>query len=76
MFFIPSFICASTKEISLKLYLKASKNRVVLVFDERFKSDKYTVRVAETIHEACKLVEAGFERVTEMDGCKIFRNRK
>jgi len=41
-----------------------------------FKSDEYIVRVAETIQEACKLVEAGFEYVTEMDGVKIFRKRK
>jgi hypothetical protein len=37
---------------------------------------EYTVRVAETIHEACKLVEAGFECVTEMDECKIFWKSK
>ena len=32
--------------------------------------------VAETIQEACELVEAGFEYVTDMDGLKIFRKRK
>jgi len=35
-----------------------------------------TVRVAENLQEACQLVEAGFEYVTEMDGVKIFRKRK
>jgi len=35
MFFYPSLICASMKKIRLKLYLKASKSRIVLVFDAR-----------------------------------------
>ena len=45
-------------------------------------SDEFTVRVAETVDEAVKLVETGFEYVTDMtngDGkstVKIFRKRK
>jgi hypothetical protein len=39
-------------------------------------SYEYTIRVAETIHEAYELVEAGFECVIETDGCKIFWKRK
>lgn len=39
-------------------------------------SDEFTVRVAKTLDEACKLVEVGFDYVTTMDGCKIFRKRK
>jgi hypothetical protein len=30
----------------------------------------------QTIEEACKLVEAGFEYITEMEGVKLFRKRK
>jgi len=41
-----------------------------------FENDEFVVRVARTLDEACKLVEAGFEYVTEMDGAKIFRKRK
>lgn len=38
--------------------------------------EEYTVRVAETLDEACDLLEAGFGYVTDMDGAKIFRRRK
>jgi hypothetical protein len=38
--------------------------------------EQFTVRVAQTLDEACKLVEAGFSYVTDMDGDKIFRKRK
>jgi len=39
-------------------------------------NDEFTVKVAETLKEACELLEAGFEYVTDMDGKKIFRKRK
>jgi integrase len=38
--------------------------------------EAFTVRVANTLEEACDLVEAGFEYVTDMEGGKIFRHRK
>jgi integrase len=41
-----------------------------------FKDDEYHSATARTLDEACKLIEAGFEYVTEMDGAKIFRKRK
>ena len=41
-----------------------------------FEDDEFTSAVAKTLQEACQLVEAGFEYVTEMDGVKIFRKRK
>jgi len=41
-----------------------------------FESDQFHVRTAKTLKEACKLVEAGFEYVTDMDNCKIFSKRK
>jgi len=41
-----------------------------------FQEDEYHVRTAKTIEEACKLVEAGFEYVTEMEAVKLFRKRK
>jgi integrase len=59
-----------------KLGHRNLKNTLVYTHLVNFKSDEYTVRVAETIKEACKLVEAGFEYVTEMSGLKIFRKRK
>jgi len=39
-------------------------------------NDEFAVRVAKTLDEACSLVEAGFDYVTEMEGQKIFRRRK
>ncbi len=38
--------------------------------------DEFIVRVAHNVKEACELIEAGFEYVTDMDGAKIFRKRK
>jgi len=39
-------------------------------------NDEFTVKVADTLDEACKLLEVGFEYVTDMDGKKLFRKRK
>jgi len=39
-------------------------------------NDEFHVRTAKTIEEACKLVEVGFEYVTEIEDVKIFRKRK
>jgi len=38
--------------------------------------DESHVKVAETLEEACKLLEVGFEYVTDMDGRKLFKKRK
>jgi integrase/recombinase XerD len=39
-------------------------------------NDEYHVKVAHNLKEACALVEAGFEYVTDMEDAKIFRKRK
>lgn len=39
-------------------------------------SDQFVVKVAETVEDACELVEAGFEFVTELDHKQLFRKRK
>jgi len=41
-----------------------------------FESDEYSSAVAKSLEEARKLVEAGFEYVTDIDECKLFRKRK
>jgi len=41
-----------------------------------FESDEYSSAVAKNLEDARKLVEAGFEYVTDIDGCKLFRRRK
>jgi hypothetical protein len=38
--------------------------------------DSYTCEIAETTEQAKKLIENGYEYVTEMDGTKLFRKRK
>jgi len=39
-------------------------------------SEDLTMKVASNVEEACKLVEVGFEYVTDFDGKKLFRKRK
>jgi hypothetical protein len=39
-------------------------------------ADDFQVKVADTVEEACKLIETGFEYVTDIDGKKLFRKRK
>ena len=41
-----------------------------------FFCDDYDVQVAESLEEAKKLFEVGFGYVTDMDGRKLFRERK
>ncbi|MDX1813859.1 MAG: tyrosine-type recombinase/integrase [Candidatus Bathyarchaeia archaeon] len=41
-----------------------------------FEADTFHSEVAETVEEARKLVEAGFEFVCDMDSCKLFRKPK
>jgi len=35
--------------------------------------DEFHVKIAASLEEACKLLEVGFEYVTDMDGKKLFR---
>jgi len=39
-------------------------------------NDEFIVKAANTLEEATKLLEVGFEYVTDMDGFKLFRKRK
>ena len=41
-----------------------------------FESDEYSSAVAKNLEEARKLVEAGFEYVTDIEGVNLFRKRK
>ena len=52
------------------------KNTLIYTHLVNFKNDEYTVKVVETVIEACKLIEAGFEYVTERGSIKLFRKRK
>lgn len=39
-------------------------------------NDEFHVKVADTLEQACKLLEVGFEYVTDIDDKKLFRKRK
>ena len=39
-------------------------------------SDEFSSIIATTIEQAQKLIESGFEYVTEIDSVKLFRKRK
>ncbi len=39
-------------------------------------NDEFTAKVAHTVDEACRLIEVGFEYVTNIDNAKLFRKRK
>ena len=55
---------------------KNIQNTMVYVHLVNFESDEWVCRVAETVDEAGKLVEAGFEYVCDFGGVKLFRKRK
>jgi len=68
-----------TKDILHVMKLLGHKNiSNTLVYTQLvdFGEEEYVTKVAWTLDEACKLVEAGFEYVCEMEGAKIFRKRK
>ena len=55
---------------------KSIQNTLVYTQMVQFKKEEYTSATAITIEDAQKLVESGFEYVTEIDGVKLFRKRK
>jgi len=55
---------------------KSISNTLIYTQLISFESDEYSSAVAKTLDEARKLVEAGFEYVTDVDGNKLFRKRK
>ena len=55
---------------------KRIENTLIYTHLINFTDDEWTHGTAQNLAEACKLIDAGFEYVTEMDGIKIFRKRK
>ncbi len=55
---------------STELYINIEQ----AIFNEG--NQEFHVITAATIGEACKLLESGFEYVTDMEGKKLFRKRK
>ena len=55
---------------------KNIKNTLVYTHLINVQDDEYVSKVAWNLEEACKLLEAGFDYVTDMESAKIFRKRK
>jgi len=55
---------------------KRIENTVLYTQLISFESDEYASAVAKNLEEARKLVEAGFEYVTDIEGVNLFRKRK
>lgn len=55
---------------------KNIKNTMIYTHLIGFEGDEYHSATAETIEEASKLVEVGFEYVCEISGVQLFRKRK
>jgi len=52
------------------------QNTLIYTHLVEFEDDNFVVKTARTIKEACQLIEAGFEYVTDMEDTKLFRKRK
>jgi integrase len=55
---------------------KNIKNTLVYTHLINVQDDEYVSKVAWNLQEACQLLEAGFDYVTDMESAKIFRKRK
>jgi integrase len=55
---------------------KNIQNTMVYIHLVNFESDDWVCKVASSLEEAVKLIEAGFEYVTDYEGKKVFRKRK
>jgi len=68
-----------TKDILHVMQVLGHKNiKSTLVYTHlvNFESDEYSVKVATSLEECTKLLEGGFEYVTDFEGKKLFRKRK
>ncbi len=62
--------------VKAKLGHRNIKNTLIYTHLVNFSEDEYDSATASTIDEACKLINIGYEYVTEMEGIKIFKKRK
>jgi integrase len=68
-----------TKDILFtKQQMGHKKIETTLIYTQlvNFGEEEWTSAVVRNLPEACKLIDAGFEYVTEMEDAKIFRKRK
>jgi integrase len=77
--FFATMLYLKTKDIvyvQRQLGHRNIQNTLIYTHLINFPNDEYTVKVATTVEEACKLLECGFEYVTDMGAVKLFRKRK
>jgi len=77
--FVGTMTYHRTKDIiytQRKLGHRNLKNTMRYVQLINFEEDEFTSAVAKNLQEACQLIEAGFEYVTEIDDAKLFRKRR
>lgn len=55
---------------------KNLKNTQIYTHLVNFDSDEYDVQITEDLAEAKKLLEAGYDYITDMESRKLFRKRK
>ena len=55
---------------------KNIKNTLVYTHLVNLEGDEYVSKVAWNLEEACKLVDAGFDYVTDVEGAKLSKKRK
>jgi len=55
---------------------RSISNTLIYTHLVNFETVEYITKVADSVDEACKLVDAGFEYVCDVDGAKIFRKPK
>jgi integrase len=70
---------AKTKDILHVMQLLGHRNiQTTLKYTQlvSFGNDEYCCKVTKTVDEATKLIESGFEYVTEIGNHKLFRKRK
>jgi len=56
--------------------MNAESKSKITINSKKTKPNKNNCKTAETVDEAAKLMEAGFEYVCEINGVKLFRKRK
>ena len=77
--FYATMLYHKTKDILfVKQQLGHRNLETTLIYTQliHFHDEEYTSAVTDTVEKATKLIESGFEYVTEMDGLKLFRKRK
>ena len=77
-FFATMFYHKTRDLLMLKTLMGHKKIETTLIYTQLigFKEEEYVCKTASSLEEAKKLIEEGFEYVTEMDGIKLFRKRK